>query len=163
MINKSLFSSKIHTWETPFDLFEKLDETFNFNTDVCASKDNAKCKNFFDIDVNGLSQRWEGNCWMNPPYGREQIKWIEKAHDESTKGSTVVCLIPARPDTKIWHNIIFKKAKVICFIKGRLKFGGSNDSAPFPSALIVFSPHITNNQIECLSSLGKTFINKNEE
>ena len=90
---------------------------------------------------------------MNPPYGRHQIKWIEKASMEADKGATVVCLIPARPDTKVWHNVIFPKASCILFIKGRLKFGGSKESAPFPSALIVFG-NITKEQEEALKEFG---------
>lgn len=69
----------------------------------------------------------------------------------------MVCLIPARPDTKVWHNIIFKHASAICFIKGRLKFGGSKDAAPFPSALVVFGDDITEEQEECLNDLGVVF------
>ena len=75
---------------------------------------------------------------MNPPYGREIKKWIEKAYKESTKGAIVVCLIPARTDTKYWHEYIFPYASEIRFIKGRLKFGNSANSAPFPSALVIF-------------------------
>ena len=92
---------------------------------------------------------------MNPPYGREQIKWITKAYEEVNKNlATTVCLIPARPDTKVWQNVIFPKAKAICFIRGRLKFGGSKDSAPFPSALIVFGDNITEKQKLCLKEFG---------
>lgn len=92
---------------------------------------------------------------MNPPYGREQIKWIEKAKKESESNSVnIVCLIPARPDTKVWHNIIFKYASSVCFIKGRLKFGESKDSAPFPSALITFGYELTCYQERCLKDLG---------
>ena len=98
----------------------------------------------------------EGACWMNPPYGREQIKWIEKASKEN---ATTVCLIPARPDTKVWHETIFTEARGICFIKGRLKFGGSKDSAPFPSAIIVFGNELTDDQKEVLQNLGKLYIN----
>ena len=94
---------------------------------------------------------------MNPPYGREQIKWIEKA---SSENAITVCLIPARPDTKVWHETIFKKAKAVCFIKGRLKFGGSKDSAPFPSALIVFGKELNDSQKQILNELGKLYIEK---
>ena len=158
-INDSLFSSEDQTWETPQDLFDKLNSVFNFNLDVCAIDETAKCKEYFTPKINGLTKDWKGICWMNPPYGREQIKWIIKAYEESKKhSSTVVCLIPARPDTRVWHNIIFKNASSICFIKGRLKFSNSKQSAPFPSALITFGS-INNKQIELLKTFGKVFIN----
>lgn len=154
-LNNSLFSSKDMTWATPQDLFNKLNDVFNFNLDVCATPETAKCEKYFTPEIDGLKQEWSGTCWMNPPYGREQIKWIEKAKDDvNINYSTIVCLIPARPDTKVWQNIIFKNAKVICFIKGRLKFGGSKDSAPFPSALVVFGDDITEEQESCLKQLG---------
>ena len=155
MLNDSLFSSKDQTWETPQDLFDKLNSVFNFETDVCAVPETAKCNTYFTPEIDGLKQEWKGFCWMNPPYGREQVKWIEKASKEN---ATTVCLIPARPDTKVWQEIIFKKAKAVCFIKGRLKFGSSKDSAPFPSALIVFGDKLTEDQEKLLKSLGKLYI-----
>lgn len=159
-LNNSLFSSNVHTWETPTDLFNNLDKVFNFDLDVCATDETSKCSKYFTPKVDGLSQKWEGNCWMNPPYGREQIKWINKAYNEyKENNSTIVCLIPARPDTKVWHEIIFSNAKAICFIKGRLKFGNSKDSAPFPSAIAVFSDTLRSEQISYLNSIGKLFIN----
>ena len=154
-INKSIFSSKDQTWETPIEFFKSLDNIFNFNLDVCAVSETAKCEKYFTPEIDGLSQGWNGVCWVNPPYGREQIKWIEKAKEEAYKNNaTIVCLIPARPDTKVWHNIIFQNATIVCFIKGRLKFGGSKDSAPFPSALVVFGK-VDKEQRKSLNSLGK--------
>lgn len=150
-LNSSLFSSKDMNWETPLDLFEKIDKVYNFDLDVCAVPETAKCDRYFTPEIDGLLQEWDGVCWMNPPYGREQIKWIEKASESK---SITVCLIPARPDTKVWQNIIFKHASAICFIKGRLKFGNSKDSAPFPSALVVFGGKPTNEQMRCFRSIG---------
>lgn len=157
-LNSSLFSSKDQTWETPIDLFNKIDEVFKFDVDVCAVPETAKCQKYFTPEINGLDQKWSGSCWMNPPYGREQIKWITKAYEDSkANNATVVCLIPARPDTKVWQDIIFKNASAICFIKGRLKFGGSKDSAPFPSALVVFGDDLSREQKNILDGLGKLF------
>lgn len=153
-LNDSLFSSKNQEWETPQDLFNELNDIFNFELDVCALDKNAKCDKYFTPEIDGLKQDWKGTCWMNPPYGREQIKWIEKACNESLLNkSKIVCLIPARPDTKVWQDIIFPNAKAICFIKGRLKFGNSKDSAPFPSAIIIFG-ECKDAQIENLRHLG---------
>lgn len=154
-LNNALFTSDDQTWETPQDLFDKLDNVFNFEIDVCALPENAKCDTYFTPEMNGLSQDWNNTCWMNPPYDKkEQPKWVEKAYNESVKNnSTIVCLIPARVDNKIWHNIVFPNASNICFIKGRLKFGNSKNSAPFPSALITFG-NVTNEQVRLLSQLG---------
>ena len=92
---------------------------------------------------------------MNPPYDRQQINWLHKAYEETQKKcSQAVCLIPARTDTRVWQNVIFKNAIAICFIKGRLKFGNSKDSAPFPSALIIFGNELEETQKECLNNLG---------
>jgi phage N-6-adenine-methyltransferase len=134
-----MFSSNDMTWETPQWLFNKLDKEFNFTLDVCALPETAKCKNYYTPQIDGLKQDWEDNiCWMNPPYGREVGVWIEKAYNESLKGATVVCLIPSRTDTKYWHDYCMK-ASEIRFIKGRLKFGDSKNSAPFPSAIVIFN------------------------
>ena len=130
------FSSKTDLWATPQEFFDKYDKIFNFEIDVCANKENAKCGKFFTQEDDGLSQEWEGVCWMNPPYGRDIGKWMKKAYESSLEGATVVCLVPSRTDTKWWHDYSMKGE--IEFIKGRLKFGGSKNSAPFPSAVVVF-------------------------
>ena len=136
----TMFSSKDMTWETPIELFNKLNDEFNFTLDVCALKETAKCDKFFSPEIDGLKQDWSNNvCWMNPPYGRQIQLWLEKAYNESLKdNTTVVCLIPSRTDTKYWHNYCMN-ASEIRFIKGRLKFGNSKNSAPFPSAIIIFN------------------------
>ncbi len=133
-----MFSSATEEWSTPQDFFDKLNEEFNFDWDVCASEDNAKCSNFFTVHDDCLRLNWapEMVYFMNPPYGREMPKFIKKAYEESLKGATVVCLLPARTDTKVWHEYCMKGE--IRFIKGRLKFGGCKNSAPFPSAVVIF-------------------------
>jgi len=131
------FSSATDQWATPQDFFDKCDKEYGpFTLDVCADIGNAKCQKFFSKQDDGLKQKWEGICWMNPPYGRGIGKWLEKAYLSSQQGATVVCLVPARTDTAWWHDYAIK-GKVV-FIRGRLKFGKSKNSAPFPSALVVF-------------------------
>lgn len=131
-------SSKTDDWATPQDFFDRLNLEFgSFDLDVCASKENAKVPNFYTKEDNGLTQEWCKKNWMNPPYGREIGKWVKKAHEESLKGNYTVALLPARTDTKWWHEYIQDKAEVR-FIKGRLKFGGGKNSAPFPSVVVIF-------------------------
>ncbi len=96
------FSSRRNNWETPRDLFDKLNEEFNFELDVCATPENAKCKKYYSPEEDGLKEEWKGLCWMNPPYGREIGKWIKKAYESALAGATVVCLVPARTDTAWW-------------------------------------------------------------
>ena len=138
-MNKDLmFSSKTDLWATPQTFFDKLNSEFGFDTDVCALASNAKCAKFFTPEVNGLTQAWEGVCWMNPPYGRGIGMWLKKAYESSQKGATDVCLVPSRTDTQWWHDYCMKGE--VRFIKGRLKFGGHNNAAPFPSAVVIFRP-----------------------
>jgi len=137
-----MFSSKSEEWETPQDLYDYLNLDYRFTLDPCATKENAKCEKFFTMEDDGLSKSWEGEkVFMNPPYGRDIKKWIKKAYEEGQKPNTiVVCLIPARTDTKYWHDYCMKAWK-IHFVKGRLKFTNNNignTSAPFPSAVIIF-------------------------
>lgn len=130
------FSSKTDLWATPQKFFNKYDAVHKFTLDVCANKDNAKCAKFYTVEDDGLSQSWQGVCWMNPPYGREISAWMKKAYESSLQGATVVCLVPARTDTKWWHE--YAMHGQIEFIKGRLKFGDAKNSAPFPSAIVIF-------------------------
>ena len=141
---KTMFSSKSTEWETPKEFYAKLAHRFNFTLDPCCSEESRKCESYFTEAEDGLSQSWAGHTvFMNPPYGREISKWIKKAYDESRKANTtVVCLIPSRTDTRYWHEYCMK-AHELYFIKGRLKFGESKNSAPFPSAVVVFKPDLT--------------------
>ena len=132
-----MYSSKTVEWETPQKLFDELDKEFHFTLDPCATKRNAKCRRFFTKKENGLEQDWKGVVFMNPPYGREIGQWVSKAYIESLKGAIVVCLLPARTDTKWFHDWIYGIA-TIRFIKGRLQFGNSKNNAPFPNMIVIF-------------------------
>jgi site-specific DNA-methyltransferase (adenine-specific) len=142
MITSGLFTSNTDEWSTPQDLFDQLNDEFCFTLDVCSTHENAKCLRHFTREEDGLSRYWRGVCWMNPPYGREIGKWIQKAHHEKLLGATIVCLLPARTDTKWFHDYIYNQAE-IRFLKGRLKFGNSKNSAPFPSMIVIFRPNDT--------------------
>lgn len=135
-MNTVHFMSEKMDWGTPQELFDRLNQEFHFTLDVCALPENAKCKRFFSPKENGLQQKWASVCWMNPPYGREIEKWMEKALQESERGATVVCLVPARTDTEWWHKYALHGE--IRFIRGRVKFQGANATAPFPSAIVIF-------------------------
>lgn len=145
MNTEVMFSSKSDTWETPQDLFDSLDSIYKFETDVCATFENRKCENYYSPEMNGLSQSWNGSCWMNPPYGREIGKWIKKAFEES-EHCLVVALLPARTDTKWFHKYIYNQQGVsVVFLKGRLRFKGAEASAPFPSMIVTFNRKYENN------------------
>ena len=135
-------SSEKQDWTTPQEFFDKLNIEFNFTLDPCCYPETAKCGRYFTEHENGLAQDWSNEVvFMNPPYGREISKWVEKAYHESLKENTVVvALIPARTDTKYWHDFVMK-AKEVRLVKGRLKFGEGKNSAPFPSAVVVFTEH----------------------
>jgi phage N-6-adenine-methyltransferase len=138
-INAGLFTSQTDVWATPQHFFDRLHREFGFSLDCCALPDNAKCPAYFTPEQDGLHLPWRGVVWMNPPYGREIGKWMQKAHQSSLEGATVVCLVPARTDTAWWHRYAMK-AQEIRLVRGRLKFGDGRNSAPFPSAVVIFRP-----------------------
>lgn len=123
--NKVMFSSASDHWATPKDVYDALDAEFHFNDDPCPIGGGG-----------GLEREWGQRTFVNPPYS-EIKEWVRYAYEQAQMGKTVVMLIPSRTDTRYWHNYVMK-AKEIRFIKGRLKFGGSKNSAPFPSAIVVF-------------------------
>ena len=136
MLNSGLFSSKTDDWATPQSFFDGLDKEFHFTLDVCADTLNHKCKQYFTKDDDGLSMDWGGEIiWCNPPYGREIGKWVQKCSEHT---NTAVMLLPARTDTRWFHDYIYHKAE-IRFIKGRLKFGDGKNPAPFPSMVAIFN------------------------
>lgn len=134
-----MFSSASDNWATPQELFNQLNNEFAFTLDPCASAYNAKCAQYYAKEQDELKQNWSGQrVFCNPPYGREIGKWVEKCSEEARKDNTLcVMLIPARTDTKWFHDFIYNKAEVR-FLKGRLKFGNSTNSAPFPSMIVIF-------------------------
>lgn len=134
-----MFSGKTDQWETPKDFFDDLDALFHFTLDACALPENAKCEKYFTPEMDGLKQEWEGVVWCNPPYGREIGRWVEKGYLSAQNGCTVVMLLPARTDTKWFHNYCYmNRFATVRFVKGRLKFGGSKNGAPFPSMVVIF-------------------------
>ncbi len=131
------YSSDTPEWSTPQDLYDQLDAEFGFTLDVCATAENAKCEQFYTEADDGLARPWSGVCWMNPPYGDVISAWVAKAHNTCLDGRhTVVCLLPARTDTAWWWN--YARYGEVRFLRGRLKFGGGENSAPFPSAVVIF-------------------------
>lgn len=138
MVSKVVFSKKSDNWATPFDFYKKLDDEFFFDIDVCASRENHKCLVYYDIAENGLSKNWIGSIFCNPPYSQIKL-WLKKGQEEIINGNAnvIVYLIPARTDTKYFHEYCLGKNCEIRFIKGRLKFGDSKNSAPFPSILVI--------------------------
>lgn len=139
MNTKVLYSSKEEKWATPQDFFDKLNDEFHFTLDAAASPDNAKCPVYFTEEQDGLAQSWGGHTvWCNPPYCRKTGLWVKKAYEEHQRtGCTVVMLLPSRTDVRWFHDYILGKAE-IRFIKGRLKFGGNKNSAPFPSIVVIY-------------------------
>lgn len=135
-----MFSSATDEWATPKDFFDTLNEEFDFTLDPCATTDNAKCDKFYTKEQDGLKQDWSGErVFCNPPYGKVIGDWVKKCSEEAKKpNTTVVALIPARTDTRYFHEYIYHKAREVRFVKGRLKFGGCKNSAPFPSMVVVF-------------------------
>lgn len=135
-ISDSVFlSSQTVEWATEQAFFDQVNREFGFTVDVAADAGNAKCARFYDIDSDGLMQDWDGETvWCNPPYGDRIKDWMYKA---ATSDATTVLLVPARTDVKWFHEIVLPRAEVR-FIKGRLRFGGSKDPAPFPTMLVIF-------------------------
>jgi len=133
-----MMSSKSDEWSTPQATFDELDAEFHFTLDPCATDGNHKCERYFTVDDDGLYNNWSPHrVFMNPPYGRTIGKWMQKAWEESKQGALVVCLVPARTDTRWWHDYAMK-AQEIRFIRGRLRFGDGKGTAPFPSAVVIF-------------------------
>ena len=137
MITKGLMSSNTPEWATPQKFYDELNKEFNFTLDPCATESNHKCNKYYTIKEDGLQQDWGGETvYCNCPYGKEISKWIEKAYNENKKGTTVVMLLPARTDTRWFHNWIYNQHE-IRFIKGRLKFNDGKTTAPFPSMVVI--------------------------
>ena len=133
-----LFKSDADEWETPQDLYDRLNEEFSFNLDPCSTDENHKTVLYYTEKENGLKQSWGGcRVFCNPPYSHVK-QWVRKAYHESHKpGTVIVMLLPARTDTKWFQDYCMHRSEVR-FIRGRLKFSGAKYNAPFPSMLVIF-------------------------
>lgn len=160
--------AKTTDYETPHDLFDQLDQEFGpFDLDPCGQREThysawkithrgGLCYDGSTPVLDGLTQPWRGKVYMNPPYGREMPRWVERAVGMVEDGiaELVVALIPSRTDTRMWQRYVLKQTgpmrgvtycvdahpllEVVRFLPGRLKFGGMKAPAPFPSAVVVW-------------------------
>lgn len=139
-ISPVLYSSRSEEWATPADFYATLDDEFGFTLDPCATRLNAKCRNYYTKADNGLVQDWgRHTVFCNPPYGRDIGDWVKKCFLAAKAGATVVLLVHARTDTRFFHDWMYGKAE-LRFVRGRLKFGDSSQSAPFPSLVAIYRP-----------------------
>jgi len=147
------FSSNRADWETPEELWQALHGEFHFTLDAAASAMNARCSKWYgpgSFREDALTDEpWiSTSIWCNPPYGRVINQFLEKGKEAILQGSaqTVVYLLPARTDTKWFHNLLAFKAEVR-FIRGRVVFeidgepvrdtAGRPVGAPFPSLVAI--------------------------
>ncbi len=136
-MNRGMMTSTTSEWATPQEFFDELNREFHFTLDPCCTPLNRKCDRYFTKEDNGLLQSWQGEIvFCNPPYGRKIGEWVKKCYQEAANGATCVMLIPARTDTSYFHDYIYGKHE-IRFIRGRLRFGGCDQNAPFPSMVVV--------------------------
>jgi len=126
--SRPLFSAATGKWSTPSDLYAALDAEFSFTLDPCPMDDAERI-----MDQDGLARSWAGErVFCNPPYDNI-YPWLDKA----CEADLAVYLLPARTDTRWFHDYALK-ANEIRFLRGRLKFGGSPHNAPFPSLILVY-------------------------
>ena len=137
------FSSQRLNWRTPKALYQILDIEFSFDFDPCPT----------NPTFDGLSVEWGKSNFVNPPYGREIPKWMDKGYREAMRGKTVVFLIPSRTDTRWWHDYCMR-ADEIRFVKGRLRFDDHKNSAPFPSAIVIFNKKGRQNHEAIVGNMG---------
>jgi phage N-6-adenine-methyltransferase len=135
----TLFQTGTGETRTPQDFFSRLDREFQFDLDAAATKKNALCERYFTKKDSAFDHKWTGSVYVNPPYGRGIPQWCEKACAESKHNAiTVVMLLPARTDTRWFHDCIMKHPHEVRFLPGRLKFEGEKDAAPFPSMVVIW-------------------------
>jgi site-specific DNA-methyltransferase (adenine-specific) len=158
-MNRVLFSRASDLWTTPPALFQALDARYRFGLDAAATADTALCPVWLgpgsSVGADALGVAWatvptgryRPVVWCNPPYARCR-DFVAKAAEERTHGCTVVCLVPARTDTRWWHDHVWHDTRprvgvTVTFVRGRLRFGSARAGAPFPSALVTFTPRLS--------------------
>lgn len=166
----AMMSSSKTDWETPDELFKKLDSVFGFYMDVCATKGNSKIPgHFISPEEDAFTVPWFGPvCWMNPPYGKPELPcrsggeckkkmciergyhsykyvpgigdWVNRAAQQSEEHRMTLVSLLPARTDTGWFQTVFSKASLIAFLRGRWKFVGAMAGATFPSCVAVFSP-----------------------
>ena len=139
-IQNNAFKSESEEYETPKEIFEPLQKEFNLQLDVCASSSNHKLDNYFTKEDDALTKDWHkhGNFWMNPPFGRQLKKWVQKGYEESQKGVIGVSILPVRSNTLWWHKYIIDTKAEVRFLKGEIKFGDCKRGLWLPFAIVIW-------------------------
>lgn len=146
-MNRAVFaSSKSDEYETPDWFFRWCESVWGpFDLDAAATAENAKHRDHYTAEEDGLRQPWHSphyriyRVWCNPPYSQIS-RWVERGASHACEGGTALFLVPARTDTRWFHDFAIDGAAEIVLLKGRLRFVGAPNSAPFPSALLWFAP-----------------------
>ena len=136
-------------WATPRSFMDFLNKQryWKPNLDAAATVGNTKAPRFYNPHQNGLKHPWFGDVWLNPPYGREIPKWLQKCKEEIQRKEvhSIMVLLPARTDTKWFHDMIMKDAYLVYLIRGRFnhqkKNQVKNSNAPFASMLVCYRKH----------------------
>lgn len=162
------YSSGNDHWTTPKTLFNNLNALWGFTVDVACETETALCHKHYTPKEDGLMQDWSTETfWCNPPYSNLK-PWLTKASVSHKQGAAGLVLVPSRTDTRAFQNYAVPECTCICFIKGRIKFGDPSapvdpekkqNSAPFPSCIIVFDNNLTDEKLDFLKSLGRVMKN----
>lgn len=141
-MNSGLYSSEDDSWATPPDIYDKLNKMFGpFDLDPAASSSNAKCEKYYTRSDSGLRASWYGHSvFLNPPYGRDIHRWMRKCSMERFGAKIICALIPGRTDARWFQEYVLSHVSELYFVRGRIKFEGSFNSAPFPSIIAVYHP-----------------------
>lgn len=141
-MNPGMYTSDDDAWATPQDIFDKLNKLFGpFDLDPAASSSNAKCEKYYTRLDSGLRASWYGHSvFLNPPYGRDIHRWMRKCSMERFSCKVIVALIPGRTDARWFQEYVLSHVSELYFVRGRIKFEGSFNSAPFPSIIAVYHP-----------------------
>ena len=134
-MNRSHFTQATDKWGTPAEVYSRLDEEFHFDFDPCPMEGSQD-------GLSRLFTSWAGrSVYCNPPYGHGLEKWLERG----LEASIAVFLLPARTDTRWFHDIVLPRADEIRFLRGRIKFRPNDPNwkaggggAPFPSMIVIF-------------------------
>lgn len=151
------FSSKTDEWSTPKEVIPFIRRVLPvIDLDPCSdAAQTIPAKNRYFRNDDGLSRKWRGRVYLNPPYGRQISNWVGRLVRLYNEGDVTesIALLPARTDT-IWFRLLRDHSRV--FVSGRLKFGNSDHSAPFPSVFV----YLGQNQklfVSVFSKLGDVY------
>lgn len=153
------FNSGENEWYTPSFIIEAARESMgNIDLDPASNKlanETVKAENYYTIYDNGLTKKWYGNVWLNPPYSQPEISNF--SNKVTALEFTQACVLVNNATETAWFQNMMSKCTCVCFLKGRVKYNDKNGTpanSPLQGQAVLYFGNNAQNFSEVFNKYG---------